>query len=258
MNVVLSNTRVAMSKYFVLTLPFLLDIIYFDIDNTYFTVGHQIYKQIKGIPMGSNLSPALAYLICEYYERRIPKIIPPSRLGRLFGARYMDDILLIRLLPRPMNMMRKLMDDDMTLITDTQKRNAIYHKDLLIKPDNDPRGALCLGSLIYVHPVTGLLEIRYKNKNEDTLTRNQTQSTLRFQHFHSFSPLIQKKGTISGEIVRIHRLTSNTHDKIQQYKLLQTELCTLSYPKRIVKQLLIRRWKLTKDNRFKTIAASLE
>ena len=125
-----------MSKYFEITLECLLNIIYFDIDNTFFTVGNQIYKQIKGVPMGSHLSPALAYLICEYYERRIPLTIPPQRLQFIFGGRYMDDILIVRLTPKdPDDPLHKLLDNDLLRITDTQRKGAIYHKDLTIKQE---------------------------------------------------------------------------------------------------------------------------
>ena len=259
MNVVTGNTRVSMSKYFEITLECLLNIIYFDIDNTFFTVGNQIYKQIKGIPMGSHLSPALAYLICEYYERRIPLTIPPQRLQFIFGGRYMDDILIVRLTPKdPDDPLHKLLDNDLLRITDTQRKGAIYHKDLTIKQEYDPRGALCLGSLIYINEDTGLLEIRYKNKNEESLLASGKQKTLRFQHNSSFSPQHQKRGTIMGEIVRIHRLTSNLTDKKIQCRLLSQELTGLGHKPNITKQLLIQRWKHTGDMTFKKIAQFLK
>ena len=67
-NVVLGNNAVSQKKYFTLTMNQLISIVNFDLDNTFFRVGTRIFKQTKGIPMGSNSSPALAYLICEYYD----------------------------------------------------------------------------------------------------------------------------------------------------------------------------------------------
>ena len=72
-NVLLGNNAVSKKRYFTMTMTQLLAIISFDLDNTFFRIGKQLFRQFKGIPMGSNCSPPLAYLICECYERKIPQ-----------------------------------------------------------------------------------------------------------------------------------------------------------------------------------------
>ena len=124
--------------------------------------------------MGSNSSPTLAYLICEYYERKIPRNIPANRLHRMFGARFVDDILVVQIRPENDEIMDLQMKHDLLLITDTNRKGSIYHRNLTIKPEDISNGANCLGSLIYIDTTTGLLKIRYKNKNESSLeTWNQ-------------------------------------------------------------------------------------
>ena len=235
MNVVLGSSCVSNKRYYNISMIQLRGLIHFDIDNVFFKVGSHVYRQFKGIPMGSNPSPALAYLICTYYERRIPKTTPVSRLSRIFGARYMDDILIIRLLPPNDVTMSKLLDDDLMRITDTSHADAIYHSDLKIKRETDPRGVLCLGTLLYLRD-NGTLAIRYQNKNEDSLLRRQRQIILRFQHFRSYSPKTTKIGTIIGEITRILALTSLWDDVLSQVDLLLKELCSIGYPKRLISQ----------------------
>ena len=95
-NVMLGSSAVSSKRYMTMTLDQIASIVDFDLDFSIFQLGSQIYRQIKGIPMGSHLSPILAYLICEYYERRIPLRISAYHLSHIFGARYMDDILIIR------------------------------------------------------------------------------------------------------------------------------------------------------------------
>ena len=46
----------------------LLDIVKFDLNNAYFRIGDTILQQRVGIPMGSPLSPALAQIVCAWYE----------------------------------------------------------------------------------------------------------------------------------------------------------------------------------------------
>ena len=55
--------------------------------NTYFEFNGQIYKQIKGLPMGSSLSGVLAILFVDKVERIALQSITP----RPFFRRYVDD-----------------------------------------------------------------------------------------------------------------------------------------------------------------------
>ena len=72
----------------------LLEIVCFDLDNSFFTVGNYIGKQTCGIPMGSPLSPALAVIVCAYYENRIIETVKSwGWTNTILGTRYMDDLL---------------------------------------------------------------------------------------------------------------------------------------------------------------------
>jgi hypothetical protein len=244
MNVVLGTSCVSKKRYYEITMTELDAIVRFDIDNTFFKIGSQIYRQVRGIPMGSNLSPALAYLICTYYERRIPKTTPAYRLARVFGARYMDDILIIRLLSAHDTELNELLHTDLQRIIDTSRPDSIYHPRLHIKQELDPRGVACLGSLIYKKD-NGLLCIRYLNRNEVALTTAQTQNILRFQHRLSYTPVQQQVGVMIGEFTRILRMTSEWPDVLTQASLLTQEFGSLGYPLKMVSQTLLNKFNQT-------------
>ena len=61
--VVLGSSCVSKRRHYAILMLQLRALIHFEIGNVFFKVGPKIYKQIKGIPMGSSPSPALAYLI---------------------------------------------------------------------------------------------------------------------------------------------------------------------------------------------------
>ena len=81
------------TKRITLTFDEILDIINFDLNNTYFRVGDTVLQQKVGIPMGSPLSPAIAQIVCAYYEYHT---ISQARLdgitNQVDGVRYVGDL----------------------------------------------------------------------------------------------------------------------------------------------------------------------
>jgi hypothetical protein len=70
----------------------LYDIIEFDLDNTYATIGNQIFKQDEGCPMGGLLSAFYGNNTCAYYENLF---LEQSKMDtRIWGIRQMDDLTL--------------------------------------------------------------------------------------------------------------------------------------------------------------------
>ena len=66
------------------------------LDNCYFTVGKDIFKQVIGIPMGTDPAPFMANLFLYYYENKFMNELTKSdkRAARQFGNvwRYIDDL----------------------------------------------------------------------------------------------------------------------------------------------------------------------
>ena len=68
-------------------------VINMDLENSMFTVGDVILMQLKGIPMGSPISPILAIMVCAYYESSFYKNCNSDERKRTEGVRYVGDII---------------------------------------------------------------------------------------------------------------------------------------------------------------------
>ena len=69
------------------------------LDNYYFTIGDRIFKQVIGIPMGSDHAPFMANLFLYFYESKYLKKLKKTslRISRKFGNvfRFIDDLCAI-------------------------------------------------------------------------------------------------------------------------------------------------------------------
>ena len=67
-------------------------------DNIYIRFGTKLYRQIFGIPMGTNCAPLLADLLLLCYERDLMKDLSSDNQADIIRAfnstsRYLDDLL---------------------------------------------------------------------------------------------------------------------------------------------------------------------
>ena len=70
----------------------------FLLDHTFIRFGTKLYKQVVGIPMGSNCAPMVADLFLFCYERDFMMSLSDDKQADIIGAfnttsRYFDDIL---------------------------------------------------------------------------------------------------------------------------------------------------------------------
>ena len=69
------------------------------LDNIYIRFGTKLYRQIVGIPMGTNCAPLVAYLFLYCYERdfmdslNIKLMLSRRLIPHLGTSRYLDDLL---------------------------------------------------------------------------------------------------------------------------------------------------------------------
>ena len=75
------------------------DAIKYLMDNCYFTFGEKLFRQIVGIPMGSDPAPFMANLFLYHYESRWVKSLKKNSLQRArrfnHTFRFIDDLLTI-------------------------------------------------------------------------------------------------------------------------------------------------------------------
>ena len=94
------------SGYKIYTIDKLLDALKFILYNTYIQFGGNIFKQIKGIPMGGNASPFIADLYLAWHEFCFMSKLMSSKsstdhkLAKVLSSnsRYLDDIAVINYL----------------------------------------------------------------------------------------------------------------------------------------------------------------
>ena len=74
------------------------DALSFLLDNTYIRFGTKLYRQIVGIPMGTNCAPLVAHFLLFCYERDLMKDLSSDNQAVVIKAfnttsRYLDDLL---------------------------------------------------------------------------------------------------------------------------------------------------------------------
>ena len=65
------------------------------LDNIFIRFGSKLYRQIVGIPMGTNCAPLIADLFLFYHERDSLSDNNPTYITEAFNStsRYLDDLL---------------------------------------------------------------------------------------------------------------------------------------------------------------------
>ena len=174
----------------------LKDAVRFILNNCYFTFGDALFRQIIGIPMGSDPAPFLANLFLYYYESEWLTKIMKTDLER--ARRFANTFRFI---------------DDLLALNDSgefeKSYPEIYPKDLLLKKENDgyEKGSyLCL----FLSILNRKFEIKLFDKR-DTFPF----SIFRMPFRQSNIPKQMFYATIGAEILRIARATiDKKHFKI--------------------------------------------
>jgi hypothetical protein len=73
-----------------ITINFVIDLLEWVLKNNYFTFNNDIYLQIQGTAMGTNIAPVYAQIVMAYLERE-----PLQNNNHLYYKRFMDDIISI-------------------------------------------------------------------------------------------------------------------------------------------------------------------
>ena len=191
------NTKTSESKNGLkFTIANVKEAITYLLDNCYFNVGDQIFKQRIGIPMGSDPAPFFANLFLYYYESRFIKELKKTDLprARRFG-----------------NMSRFI--DDLSAINDNGEFDRchaeIYPPELELKKENDgSKNASFLD-----------LDITIKNDKTFSLKLYDKRDTfpfdiVRLPHISNNMPSRIFYATLGGELLRTARCTSDCENFI--------------------------------------------
>ena len=126
------NPHTRLEKSYCLTLETLCKWIELLIDNIYVFYGGQVFKQIIGIPMGTDCAPVLANLFLLYYERiyifNLVEIGDTDTLYKLSNTgRFIDDLISINDKCKLLELLPSIYPSCMTVNkTNQSTKNATY------------------------------------------------------------------------------------------------------------------------------------
>ena len=191
------------------------------LDNIYVTFGDQVFRQVIGIPMGTDCAPFLANLFLYSYEYKWiskQKELNNWHVLKYFRScsRYIDDLLMINNADK----MKKYMTD-------------IYPKELILVPD-DTNGKSCPFLDLQVDIKDSIISTSIYDKRD----------TFDFPivNFPTLTGNIPKKssyGVFIGEVVRYARACSYYED----FKLRTLSLVSKLRKQGFIPRLLTRSWR---------------
>jgi hypothetical protein len=234
------------TKRITLTFDEILEIVDFDLNNTYFRVGDTVLQQKVGIPMGSPLSPAIAQIVCAYYEYHT---ILQARLdgitNQVDGARYVDDLTAVIYYDPSSEASQR----DANLLA--KRIQFGYHPNMELEVENTDLPFKFLSSVLEIDKETCIFDSRFHNKNQEQIKRREPQIFPTYQHFHSYAPIRQKSSVVISSIHRIGNACNTTHSVQNAFNLLCVELKQLRYPTKVIVNAL---WRVQeKDERWRVI-----
>ena len=175
------------------------------IDNSFFSVGSDLFKQVIGIPMGSDPAPFFANLFLYYYESKWLQSLKTDdyQMARRFGNvfRYIDDLLAIN-------------DNG-----EFEKHfKNIYPPEIALKKENVNNDSASFLDF----------QLSIVNRNISTQLFDKRNSytfkIVRLPYKSSTLPSKMFFSTISAEVLRIGRATSNLPTFIETAKSLMTRM----------------------------------
>jgi hypothetical protein len=185
----------------------------------YLTAGDVLLRQRRGIGQGSPNSPALAIIVCAYFEHRVLSVTASPLLG-MTGARWIDDVICVSIVD-------PLATPAHTYSTGSHDRRMQclrqLYPTLTLEEQAVPPGcdadAVWLGSHVSARADAprrwregsgdDVLAIRPYDKNFPSLLHSGSQRILRLIPNASAHSSVQKRAVLSGVFLRCLRESSS-------------------------------------------------
>ena len=199
----------------------------FVIDNAFFQVGSKMFRQIIGIPMGSDPAPFIANLFLYVYENRYMEKLKKSDIARAKNLRhvfrFIDDLISINDKDEFLRSFKDIYPPEMVLKVENQLNTESSYLDLDLKVENR-----IFNSWLYDKRDTfhfSVVRMPYKCSN------------MPYKMFYS---------TISAEVLRICRATSSYSFFLDSVKKLISRMSKQGADtagiKKVVTKMMCRHW----------------
>ena len=181
------------------------------VDNIYVRFGGQLFRQMVGIPMGTNCAPLLADLFLYSYENEfLDKLIKEGK----------------RKLARKFNLSYRYIDD---LISFNNKRfkefiSDIYPKELTISETTESTSVASYLDLLFIRDNSNNITTKLYDKR-DTFGFH----IVNFPFMSSSIPSAPAYGVYASQLIRYARCCSNYSDFLSRHRALVTKLLSQGY-----------------------------
>lgn len=201
-------------------IPFedLLDIMEFALDNT-IMMDHigQLWRQVKGIPMGDPHSPGMTIGTCAWMEHKWINTLTPNIRDKFLAKRYMDDILLFYV---------ENEDFDHERLISEFSESRCYLPPLRLEDGGIDT------FLETTFEITPQNSIRHWLKNENQ--PGKPPKVWRYAHYESHGEFYRKMGVIMACLKKVHQMASDplARQRSAHWKL--AEFRHLGYPHKML------------------------
>ena len=197
-----------------------IEILKYLIDNIYVKFRGKIYRQIIGIPMGSDCAPQIADLFLYWYEHSFVSAGVDNGLAVVhvlqYASRYIDDL----------NVPNSTTEIENIVCSD------IYPDELeIVHTNEDPTTSTFLDLDIFINST------KFSTKLYDK-RRDFGFKVISFPNLKSNIPSKPSYGTFIGELHRLCKSCSNLNDFINEVKLLVNKLINQNFLKQNLVQKL--------------------
>ena len=169
----------------------LMDVLEFSLDNAVCKLGTRMIRQVKGIPQGDSLSPAVCIGTLGWYENAWMKKQSVKTKKNMRITRYLDDVLMV-------------INANMKGHTETIKSYTTECSPPGLPLEGE--GGECCYLETTIRNDGSNIECQHRNKNA-TMTH---QEYYRGKHAWSFNEEKHKFGAMIGTFLRIERNSSTT------------------------------------------------
>jgi hypothetical protein len=235
----------------IFTLDDLYSTIDFDLNNTYTSVGNQLFKQNEGCPMGGLLSSFYGNNTCAFHENSFLNNHPLA--NNMWGIRQMDDLTLF-IAHRKND--PNTAEDNATILHQVQ--HDVYKGGLeaeIQEPDED-------SDTKFVHKFAGHEIHTHKDLSDiytTTLNENKTsvyegfQKKVRYPNMRTYTNQHTKIGNIIGSVHRIRTQNTYRADFNMAIEDLIAELKCINYTPNMIKKCIYR---LARQEDWKTMLST--
>ena len=192
----------------------MLDVLHFSLNQAILSMKDgRLLRQVKGIPMGDALSPAMTIGTCAWMEKEWMESLHLDVKKRFIAKRYMDDILLLY---------EKHGWDSARFYADFQ-RSECYMPPLKLE---EAEAGVFLESSFWVQG--SYIHFRLKNVNE-----GGRKQVWRYQPYDSYMPYEQKRSTLIATLKKVDRMAGNKSERFVSAMHKLKEFADLGYPVRV-------------------------